>query len=164
MSTEDLEMDLLYPLYLDVPMMVSFLAALENGVTYEENIQRRSGRHEGAAAEVSGAIGLPSLLGLLPFDLRGRLSGGIDTEASEELQLVKRHTEVSLFNKLRASLHDHGMVVTLEEDWNSGASVATGDIVELTGTVSRNPLDELLSIVDRIRIFMPPTPASDQQP
>ena len=157
MQGDNTQLELLYPLYLDVPMMISFLASLQDGVTYEENIHRKTGKSQSASAEVSGSVGLPSLLGLLPFDLRGRLTGNIGVDDSEELQLVKRHTEASLFNKLRSTLYDIGMVRSLEESWGNEELLVAGDIVEFTGTVSRNPLEELLTIIDRVKIFLEPT-------
>lgn len=143
--------ELFYPLYLDVPMMISFLAAIENGVSYEANVQKRVGSKKSVTGEASGGVGLPSLLGLLPFDLRGRLTGDTGTESSEEMQLVKRHTEASLFNKLRGALHSHGSIRNLEKVWNSEDGVESGDLIEITGTVTRNPIEELVTVFERIK-------------
>src|SRR4051794_36353767 len=92
-----------YPLYLDVPMMVSFLATLQNGVSFEEKIQMRTGskRQTSGSSEV-GAQGpsIPGLASLLSFDLRGKLSIERGNERSEELEVVRQHTEASLFNRL----------------------------------------------------------------
>jgi len=35
------QIDLVYPLYLDVPMMTSFVAALEDGIAYGSDVTRR---------------------------------------------------------------------------------------------------------------------------
>src|SRR4051794_39638601 len=143
MAESGSSVDLRYPLYLDVPMMISFLAALEDGVSYEENIQRRAGGRQAVRGEASAGTRLPSFLSLLSFDLRGSLSGESDTDELEELQLVKRHTEASLFNRLRSALHEDGGVKVLDEEILSPGEVVPGMIVEANGVVVRNPLDEL---------------------
>jgi hypothetical protein len=157
-------LNLRYPLYLDVPMMISFLAAIEDGVSYEENVQRRAGGRRAVEAEASGGVGLPSFLGLLPLDLRGRLTGGSSTEESEELQLVKRHTEASLFNRLRSTLHELDSVQMLTEEDHGGGRIESGTIIEATGIVNRNALDELLSLADRLRPFLEQASSPQPQP
>jgi hypothetical protein len=158
--------DLRYPLYLDVPMMISFLAALEDGVSYEENIQRRAGGRRAVRGEASAGTRLPSFLSLLSFDLRGSLSGESDTNESEELQLVKRHSEASLFNRLRSALHEDGGIKVLDEEISSPGEVVPGMIIEANGVIVRNPLDELLAFVERLRPFIEqatPSPQGRQQ-
>jgi hypothetical protein len=138
-----------HPLYLDVPMMINFLAAIEDGVSYDVNVSRSRDRKGKTAGEAEGKVGLPSLLGLLPFDLRGRLSGEFEGQNSEELQLVKQHTEASLFNKLRNALLDAGAIRQLGPTLDP-SSVETGEIVEVAGHVVRNPLAEILALFDRM--------------
>jgi hypothetical protein len=156
-----------YPLYLDVPMMISFLAALEDGVTYEENVHRRAQGRQIVSGEAQARVSLPSLLSVLPFDLRGRLTGGSATEETEELQLVKRHTEASLFNKLRDALYRDKIVQELDQSVSNESEIISGMIVEAGGVVVRNPLEELLTLLERFRPLMPksaPNPPSSQQP
>lgn len=155
---------LFYPLYLDVPMMVSFLATLEDGVSYHANVSRKSATKRAVAGSAEAGLRLPSLLGLLPFNLRGELGGNIEGDQSEELQLVKRHTEASLFNKLRDVLEESDRLIKLE---NAGgmSTLRTGAIVEVPGTITRNPFEGWLVMANRLRLFMenteekpPPTP------
>jgi hypothetical protein len=160
--------DLQHPLYLDVPMMISFLAAIEDGVTYEENVHRRTANRRAASGEASGGITLPSLLGVLPFDLRGRLSGELADEGSEELQLVKRHTEASLFNRLRSTLLNMEAVQLLDDEESDETVIVPGAIIEISGVVVRNPLEDILNFGQRFRPFLDNSTASrsatSQQP
>src|SRR6266540_3157336 len=58
---EEKQLDLVHPVYLDVPMLVSFLAALEGGISFENEVteQLLAGRESGG--EASGKMGLPSI-------------------------------------------------------------------------------------------------------
>ena len=145
-----------YPLYLDVSMMISFLASLDDGVAYDASVQRTTGKRRAGTGEVEGGARLPSFLGLLPFDLRGRITGEFGSEDSEVLQLVKRHTEASLFNKLRTTLHDQKMVTTISTNSEDTLAIERGSILELSGVVTRNPLEQLVDIMQRLKPFVEP--------
>lgn len=143
-----------YPLYLDVPMMVSFLATIEDGISYEANVQTRTGSRRTASG--SGELAakgpsVPPLASLFSFDLRGKLTAERGLEESEELQVVRQHTEASLFNRLRNALHGPELdaVVRLSENtpWDS---LRIGELVELTGELIRNPLAEILAFYTRL--------------
>ena len=83
------QIDLVYPLYLDVPVMTSFLAALEDGIAYGSNVARREDQRRalGAGSEGRVAAGLPSMgifSTLLNIDLRGKISGEQAVGSGEE--------------------------------------------------------------------------------
>ncbi len=74
------QIDFAYPLYLDVPMMTSFVAALEDGIAYGTDVTQTKDRRRTVSAEGEGkaTAGLPSmgiLSTLLNFDLRGKITG-----------------------------------------------------------------------------------------
>lgn len=74
-------MDLAYPLCLDVPMMTSFVAALEDGIAYGSDVVQTRDQRRAVTAEGEGKTkaGLPSigvLASLLNFDLRGKITSG----------------------------------------------------------------------------------------
>ena len=81
------QIDLVYPLYLDVPMKTSFVAALEDGIAYGRDVNQTSNRRRDVAAEGEGKAraGLPSMgifASLLSLDARGKITG--DREAGNE--------------------------------------------------------------------------------
>src|SRR6476646_11462616 len=86
-------LDLVHPLYLDVPMMVSFLAALEgSGVAFEGEELARASTAEDQAKQAGGRIGLPAISALFGIDLTGRLESGSKEEESRETKVLRRHT------------------------------------------------------------------------
>ncbi len=143
-----------YPLYLDVPMMVSFLATLQEGISFEEKVQIKTATKRQVTGSTDGGVKAPSIPGLsslLSFDLRGKLSVNRDSEGAEELEMIRQHTEASLFNRLRNVLHDPSVdaIVRLSDESQWG-SLRIGELVEITGEVVRNPLSEVLSLFSRL--------------
>lgn len=135
--------DLRYPLYLDVPMMISFLAALQDGIAYDKTVNSKSAQARAQAGEVGASVRLPALTQLLPFNLQGKLQRETKQDESEEEQVVRRHTEASFFNILYKALMLDGSISDLDlaskEEWQS---LHCGELVSVTGEIFRNPLDQ----------------------
>jgi hypothetical protein len=140
---------LVVPAYLNVPMMISLLATLEGGVRFEDQITVDQKDSSGRDREVSTRVGLPSVLSLLNLSASGRLSGTASEEASEEVSMVRRHTEASLFNVLLKKLDELGAVKLLGDGTNVEDFVP-GDFVEVSGEVVDNPLQRLLTLLIRM--------------
>jgi len=98
------EVELVYPIYLDVSMMTSFLAALEDGIAYGSDVLRREDQRQSSSKEAAAGVGIPVLSTLFNFDLRGKITGVGEMGGGEEVKLVRRHTEASLFMRLRQTL------------------------------------------------------------
>lgn len=135
---------LFHPVYLDVPMMISFLAALRDGVAFEDTMTRRDSQSTSREREGSARVRLPSLGSLLGFDASGRMASSRQGETSEEVMAVRRHTEASLFNALYAALNQDGLVRGVSEPANL-ADIAPGDVVELSGDFVGNPLEPVVA-------------------
>ncbi|MEA2156764.1 MAG: hypothetical protein QOE11_2904 [Solirubrobacteraceae bacterium] len=133
-----------YPIYLDVPMMVSFLAALRDGVEFENTVTRRDQRSANREREASGKVRLPPLASLFGLEASGRMAGQAGEETSEEVKVVRQHTAASLFNSLLAALRADGLLKTI----GSAADLTTvrpSDIVEISGEFIGNPLEPVLA-------------------
>lgn len=143
-------------------MMISFLAALEDGVSYDANVHTRTDKQTKATREGTAGLKLPSVLAVLPFDLRGRLAGEDTAGSSEEMNIVRRHTEASLFNKLRNALLDLNAIVSIDiHNTDSWRKLRPGDLAEVSGETRRNPLTEVLTLFSRL---MPIVMATQQAP
>lgn len=126
--------------------MVSFLAALTGGVSFEDEQTRRVGTASDRDREAAGRIRVPAIGSLLGFDASGRMTRREKEEDSEEVRAVRQHTAASLFNALHEALYEERLVtrVTPETDLDS---VSPGDLVEITGDFAGNPLQEILSFM-----------------
>jgi hypothetical protein len=146
--------ELVYPQYLNVSMMMSSLAYIEGGVTWEEQQRTLAGRQSGTAKAGTASVGAsPSVLSLLSLDLRGNLSSKHEEQHGQEVTLVRRHTESSLFMQLRSKLRAAGLIVPLQEVVDAGHHQPC-QLVEVSGEVARNPLVETLAAFDSVRPFM----------
>ena len=112
-------MTIAYPLYLDVPMLVSLLASGDEGLTPD--------------------AGLASL----GIDLEGRV--GAAAERTTENALRQRHTVGSLFNRFRSEQASHIKAISSSKDLTA---VEHGDFVELTGSLVRNPIYEFITVME----------------
>jgi len=138
--------DLVHPVYLDVPMMVSFLAAVEGGVSFEDQSKTVEGSQDTREREAGGGIKLPSLLSVLSMDVSGRLKNSGTDSTTSEVTTVRRHTEASLFNALRTRLRTSGAIIELTSVGQLD-DLQTGELVEIVGQVNGNPLQHVLDLL-----------------
>jgi hypothetical protein len=137
--------DLRYPLYLDVPMMISFLASLQDGIAYDKTVNRKTARGRKRWGQAEAGLKLPPVTALLSFNAQGKLAREGKQDESEEEQVVRRHTEASFFNILYKALLDDGAVRNIDSldqaDWTE---LHSGELVQVTGEVFRNPLQQVV--------------------
>lgn len=136
---------LAHPVYLDVQMMISFLAYLEGGVvTQEEETTRETGARERALrARSGGRFRLP-----WAAEVDASLEGSAQRrdEVASESRSARHHTSASLFNLLYQYLHEDDQLTELREE-SQLFNVRTGDLVELAGEYLGNPLEEVLAFL-----------------
>ncbi len=140
---------LVHPVYLDVPMLVSFLAALEGGVRFEDHVTVRETDSTGKDKDAKVRVGLPAVLSLLNLSATGRIGEARTEESGEEVTMIRRHTEASLLNVLLSRLRDRGMVRELKGN-DELPDVSPGDFVEFSGEILENPLHRLLVLLARM--------------
>ncbi|WP_370968668.1 hypothetical protein [Amycolatopsis sp. cg9] len=146
--------ELAHPVYLDTPMLVSFLAALEDGVSYHSEIAEKQAQSKKSTGEASGAVKLPSLASLLGLNLsvNGKYSRESGGDQSTESKFIREHTSASLFNRLRSRLHADGLVREIPEG-GSIVDVVSGDIVEVAGQFEATPLRLLIDFMKNVYPF-----------
>ncbi|MGQ1836950.1 DUF6414 family protein [Kocuria turfanensis] len=137
---------LAHPVYLDVPMMLSFLAHLEGGFSISET-------------ETTTASGARERFLKARGSLRAKLwavgEGSAETEASTqnrdetqtESQTERHHTEASLFNLLYEYLNEDNQVVRIADTENL-TDLYSGQLVELSGEYLGNPIEDILTFFD----------------
>lgn len=149
------EVELVYPIYLDVPMMTSFVAALEDGIAYGSDVTRREDQRQRSGKDAAAGVGVPKvsiLSTLFNFDLRGKITGAGEAGSGEEVTLVRRHTEASLFMRLRQTLIERELIsrVTSVDDLQQLGQAKQSPLLEISGQIYRSPLSETLEAVFRI--------------
>jgi hypothetical protein len=145
-----------YPIYLDVPMMMGFLAYLTGGVAESQDETRTTVLKE-KEARALGVKAAP----LPVFEFSGRYTSEIMASNSEEVRLIRQHTSASLFNLLYDRLREKKLVINLwpgRSEPNEGlahvADVKSGQIIEAQGEFVGNPMEDWLALVDRLTDFV----------
>jgi hypothetical protein len=145
MTDQQTGYQLAHPVYLDVAMMISFLAYLEGGVvTHEEATQTEAGTRERV---LKGRAGLRARL---PWALDAEAGTEGSTQRRDEVSLesksARQHTAASLFNLLYEYLINDDRLIRLSEP-SQLDELRTGQLVEMTGEYLGNPLEAILAFV-----------------
>lgn len=144
--------ELAHPVYLDVPMMLNFLAHLEGGFSASESEQQTtSGAQERfRRARANLAITLPGVG-------RGGLGGEAGKQDRDETQTViqteRHHTEASLFNLLYAYLNAEAQVLKVN-DSDDLSNLHSGQLVEISGEYLGNPIEDVLYFFESLYPYM----------
>lgn len=149
------ELELVHPVYLDVPMLVSFVAAVEGGVAFGSEQTEKGATTQDKAREATGRAraGLPLLGALVGMDVSGRYGRRDQELESKETKIVRQHTEASLFNLLRHELRSKDRIAVLEKK-DQLQDLAIGRLVEITGEVIGNPLQQMLELFLQILPYL----------
>lgn len=139
---------LTHPVYLDVPMMLSFLAHLEGGVSLSEKettsasgARERFLRARGSIRSRLWAIGEGSA--------EGERSTQSKDETHTESETERHHTEASLFNILYEYLNEDNHVIRLA-DAEGLNGLYSGQLVEVAGEYLGNPIEDILAFFETL--------------
>lgn len=156
---EDRQVALRHPLYLDVPMMTSFLAYLQGGVaqTVEQIVTRT---REATSSDEGGGelkISLPATLSLA---LSGKLGSSDTSAGTDEHKMQRQHTSASLFNLLLDLLTDSNLINSARTE--NLEDVAAGSLVRVNGIFVGNPLEKFLGFASQMIPFIEPEEPVEQ--
>ena len=148
-------MRLIHPIYLDIPMLVSFAAAIEGGLSFGTEVTREASGATVVGAEGGAKFGLSRLFSQF-LDVSGELQvEGTHEGVERSVEKSSRsHTEASvailLYDRLR---RDSGYIVDLET-LEAAREVEPGALVELAGTVEKNAIDAMIDYIDAVNILV----------
>jgi hypothetical protein len=136
-------------------MMTSFAAAIQDGIAYGSDITQRKDQQRSLSREAEGRAGIPFMsifATLLSLDARGKITGDKAAGEGEEIKLVRRHTEASLFMRLRQTLMNDDRILQIEslDDLEQLRGSEKEYLVEISGQIFRSPLSEALETVFRV--------------
>lgn len=139
---------LVHPVYLDVPMMISFLAYLEGGVSTQEEETKKD--VDARERVLRGRAGLRLRVATaLDVDAGSEGSRQRRDESSLELRTERHHTTASLFNLLYEYLREDEQLVDLEGPPQL-EGLKSGQLVEVAGEYVGNPLEDMLALFGSI--------------
>jgi hypothetical protein len=137
-------------------MLISFLAALEDGVALSSEVASRIGASRRGSGEGAAKAGLPGIASLLGLSLstEGRYTRENTSEDTVEEKFVRQHTASSLFNRLRALLLSQGLVQQIDS-LGQIDDVLEGDLVEVRGEILTDPMHAMLRMFAQLATFIP---------
>lgn len=145
---------LIHPLYLDVPMLVSFVAAIQGGISFGSEVTSESERTKSASGNVSAKFGLSNLISNL-FDLSAETNLSAETAGrnQETRKESKSHTEASLAILLYDLLLERDEVLIRPQSESDLSNVSPGTLVEVAGTLEKNAVDAVIDHIDALTIL-----------
>ena len=150
----ELSIPLIHPIYLDVPMLVSFAAATQGGLSFGSEITAESATAKSSDAKIAGKFGMSNLFSSL-FDASvAAESETVRTEEAKELRREsKAHTEASIAILLYDHLKKNDGFVITPSTVEEFKSLEPGTLVEITGTLEKNAIDWVIDVIDAITIL-----------
>jgi hypothetical protein len=137
---------LIHPINLDVPMLVSFAAAVQGGLSLASEVTEEKKRSTSGSGNLSAEFSLSNLFKTL-FDAEAKtnIEGRLDSETQLVRKESRSYTEASiaiiLYHQLKSQKGSILEVTNIEDI----ASLPVGALVEVPGTIEKNTID---SIVD----------------
>lgn len=143
---------LAHPVYLDTEMLISFLASLEDGVSYSSEVAEHYAAAKDREGEGAGKVSLPSIATLLGLTLsaEGRYKRRTSTDEGVESKFVREHAAASLFNRLRLLLGEMPGAVVQVDAPEKIAQLDRSSLVEIEGEIVGNPLKQILDLLAMI--------------
>ena len=147
-------MRLIHPIYLDIPMLVSFAAAFEGGLSFGTEVTSEKSKSTLVEAEAGAKFGFSHLFSQF-FDVSADVQAQ-GTREGQERSVVKSsrsHTEASvailLYERLRKN---SGYIVDLET-LEAAREVEPGALIEIAGTLEKNAIDSMIDYIDAVNIM-----------
>jgi hypothetical protein len=154
--------NLSHPLYLDVQMMVSFLAFLEGGVTFEEDQTLRSTETGNRSGKASGKFKFPTIASWLGAEVSGEAAIDKKLDESSEYKSAKHHTAASLFNYLYAYLSEDNSITVVDTPQEASA-LKSGQLVQISGRYLGNTLADVLQYFNHLLPYLEQEAAEQEE-
>ena len=156
---------LIHPIYLDIPMLVSFSAAIEGGLSFGAEVTREASSATAAEAEGSAKFGLSDLFSqFMGASAELQVAGAHGGEKRSVEKSLRSHTEASiailLYDRLRS---DRGYIVD-PETLEDATGVEPGALVEIAGTIEKNAIDAMINYIDAVEILSNLAPSQQKIP
>jgi hypothetical protein len=150
-------MELVYPIYLDTPMMNAFLASLEGGILEEANVESKTSKAKETSGKVSFGAKVSNVISALAdINAQADLSRKVSDNLESQYKGTVRFPNASLFIRLRNLLIEREIIkeVITKSEFDK---VSVGDIVEIQGMVKPSPNYELRKALNQLLPIIIPT-------
>lgn len=148
------QIPLIHPIYLDVPMLVSFAAAVQGGLSLASEVTEEKKRAASGSGSLSAEFNLSNLFKSL-FDAGVKAS--MEGTSSNETQLVRKesrsYTEASVAIILYHQLKTQKGSILEVANITDIANLPIGALVEVPGIIEKNTIDSIIDYAAAIDIL-----------
>lgn len=148
------QIPLIHPIYLDVPMLVSFAAAVQGGLSLASEVTEEKKRAASGSGSLSAEFNLSNLFKSL-FDAGVKAS--MEGTSSNETQLVRKesrsYTEASIAIILYHQLRTQKGSILEVANITDIANLPIGALVEVPGIIEKNTIDSIIDYAAAIDIL-----------
>lgn len=139
--------NLIVPVYLNQRMVFDLLAMLQGGISTVTAVAKNESKESNENNKVSASLGLSEAFSsLFKIGLSAETNSSQTDHSNHSIQEERVHTPASLFYQLRNTLLDKGYLQQVE----SHSTIRSGDIVEFTVKLKRNPIIETMDTMNEI--------------
>jgi hypothetical protein len=145
---------LIHPIYLDVPMLVSFAAAMQGGLALEAEITAEKKSAGATSANASGKFSANKLVQVL-VDTNASIegTGNLSSESHELRKESRAYTEASIAILLYHQLQQNNGYIIQPKSIKDLSKLSPGTLVEVAGTLEKNAVDAVIDYIDAIDIL-----------
>ncbi|NJN71982.1 MAG: hypothetical protein HC799_03775 [Limnothrix sp. RL_2_0] len=156
---------LIHPIYLDIPMLVSFAAALQGGFSLEAEVTAEKKRGNTISGDAAGKIGLSKLFTVIgEAEGNAEFNGNRSQEVYETRKESKAYTEASIAIRLYHQLREAKGYIFEPKDFNDFTQYSPGTLIEVGGVIKKNAVYTVIDCIDAVSILSkmatPPKPKS----
>lgn len=145
---------LIHPIYLDVPMLVSFAAAMQGGLALEAEVTAEKKSAGATSANASGKFSANKLVQAL-VDTNASIegTGNLSSESHELRKESRAYTEASIAILLYHQLQQNNGYIIQPKSIKDLSKLSPGTLVEVGGTLEKNAVDAVIDYIDAIDIL-----------
>ena len=150
-------MALVYPIYLDTPMMTAFLASLQGGVIEEANIETRRGDAQDNSKKVGFSISASNLLAnFFGVGAEAELTKKISESLESQFKSTVKYPNAALFIRLRDLLIKENLIKPIPSA-DHLQNISVGDLIEFSGLALANPIQQIRMALKQIMPILEPS-------
>jgi hypothetical protein len=145
---------LIHPIYLDVPMLVSFAAAMQGGLALEAEVTAEKKSAGATSANAIGKFSANKLVQAL-VDTNASIegTGNLSSESHELRKESRAYTEASIAILLYHQLQQNNGYIIQPKSIKDLSQLSPGTLVEVGGTLEKNAVDAVIDYIDAIDIL-----------
>lgn len=154
---------LIHPIYLDVPMLVSFAAATQGGLALSTEVTTETEKGSTRDAKIAGKLSVSKLLStFLNASIDSELASKASDSTHAKTTEARAHTEASIAILLYDVLTKNDEYLKKPKSLAEFSEIGPGTLVEVAGTLHKNAVDSLFDAADAMSIFMKFADSDDQ--